>query len=79
MNILTTPPIAAGDEVEVHDPRQLTFEFNGVKLAHGVEHGRGVWFVLEVRGVAARLGRSPLSLICVVTPLSNLRRTGADR
>lgn len=79
MSTLTAPALAAGDEVEARDLRQLTFEFNGVKLAHGVEHGRGVWFVLEVRGVAARLGRSPLSLICVVTPLSNLRRTGADR
>ena len=79
MSALAAPALAVGDEVEARDPRQLTFEFDGIKLAHGVERGRGVWFVLEVRGVAARLGRSPLSLVCVVTPLSNLRRTGADR
>lgn len=79
MNTLTAPALAVGDEVEARDLRQLTFEFMGTKLAHGVEHGRGTWFVLEVRGVAARLGRSPLSLVCVVTPLSNLRRTGDHR
>ena len=72
-------PIIVGDEVTVRDSRQLS---PGLPISLDLAERPwiailGSWFVVDVCGVAARIKRSPLASIEIVTPLSNLRRTEA--
>lgn len=70
-----TAPIRTGDTVTVRDPRQVGP--NRLPELSGRD-----WSVLAVRGVAAHIGDGPAALVGfddLVTPLSNLRRTGGAR
>lgn len=62
-----TPPLMPGDQVTVKDDRQLPYPVRP-HLADGV------WFVCEIRGIAAWIAREPRSYTKHATPLSNLRR-----
>lgn len=69
MSTLTAPALAIGDEVRIRDARQTDAPFSPT-MAHGS------WYVLDIRGVAATIGRSRTALFAMHTPVSNLRRIG---
>jgi len=64
-----SPQITIGNEVAVKDGRQV-----GPRWPGALPSSQGSRFVLDVCGVAAFIGRGPLSLFGYTTPISNLRR-----